>query len=79
MSAVGLYQMLHCGGSPLCSVALPEKPPHFGAVRDADLGLAQTFGFIFASLVTQVAVGDVHSGQRVTRDSATVGVLVGVG
>jgi hypothetical protein len=31
------------------------------------------FGFILASLVTQVAVEDVHSGQRATRGSATVG------
>ena len=30
------------------------------------------FGFIFASLVTQVAVEDVHSGQRATRGSAIV-------
>jgi hypothetical protein len=34
-----------------------------------------TFGFVLASLVTQVAVGDVHSGQRVTRGSATVNRL----
>jgi hypothetical protein len=33
------------------------------------------FGFIFASLVTQVAVEDVHSGQRATRGSAIVGCL----
>ena len=38
-------------------------------------GWAPLFGFIFACLVTQVAVGDVNSGQRVTRDSATVGGL----
>lgn len=31
------------------------------------------FGFILASLVTQVAVEDVHSGQRATRGSANVG------
>ena len=35
------------------------------------------FGFILASLVTQVAVEDVHSGQRATRGSATVVVCRG--
>ena len=33
------------------------------------------FGFVLASLVTQVAAEDVHSGQRASRGLATVGCL----
>ena len=61
--------------SLLDSATLSACLPAFGAVRSAVSGWAQLFGFIFASLVTQVAVGDVNSGQRVTRDMATVGGL----
>jgi hypothetical protein len=62
LTAVGLYRTLNCGGSPLCSAALFKSLPSGG----------RPFGFIFASLVTQVAVEDVHSGQRATRGSAIV-------
>ena len=75
IGSCGLYQLLQCGGSLLASAILSALPPCFGVVRSAVSGLAQLFGFIFACLVTQVAVGDVNSGQRVTRDSATVGGL----
>ena len=36
-------------------------------------------GFLNASLVSQVAAGDVHSGRRVIRGSATAFLLVWVG
>ena len=62
LTAVGLYRTLNCGGSPLCSAGLFKGLPSGG----------HPFGFIFASLVTQVAVEDVHSGQRATRGSAIV-------
>jgi hypothetical protein len=62
LTAVGLYRTLNCGGSPLCSAGLFKSLPSGG----------RPFGFIFASLVTQVAVEDVHSGQRATRGSAIV-------
>jgi hypothetical protein len=62
LTAVGLYRTLNCGGSPLCSAGLFKSLPLGG----------HPFGFIFASLVTQVAVEDVYSGQRATRGSAIV-------
>ena len=76
--AVGLYQLLYCGGSPLCAARFSACPPRLGAACDADSGAgAPNFGTIFASLVTQVAVGDVYSAQRATRGSASVGVCAG--
>ena len=58
--------------------AVFRLPPRLCAACDADCGAgAPNFGTIFASLVTQVAVGDVYSAQRATRGSATVGVCAG--
>jgi len=54
---------------------MPPAPvfPQFLALLAVSFWGWRLFGFILASLVTQVAVEDVHSGQRATRGSATVG------
>ena len=60
---------------PLLQLYFLLFPPASALFAAQFRGWAPLFGFIFACLVTQVAVGDVNSGQRVTRDSATVGGL----
>ena len=53
------------------SAILLVPPPNLLKFKSLPSG-GHPFGFIFASLVTQVAVEDVHSGQRATRGSAIV-------
>ena len=43
--AVGLCQLLQCGGSPLASAILSALPPCFGVVRSAVSGVGTTFWF----------------------------------
>jgi hypothetical protein len=51
-----------------------------GCLQRFTLGSAVVInGFLNASLVSQVAAGDVHSGRRVIRGSATAFLLVQVG
>jgi hypothetical protein len=66
--AVGLYcAALLRQVAPLRGFDFPQPPPFRRGWHN--------FGIILASLVTQVAVGDVNSVQRATRGSATVGCL----
>ena len=71
---------LHCWGGAsvwlFCLRFLPGsgRGPLAGFIAGGVLS-----GFIFSSLVTLVVVGDVDSGQRTTRGSATVWGLVGAG
>ena len=69
--AVGLYCYLSVEVASLLS-QLSKRPPDIAALCGTVWG-RHPFGFILASLVTQVAVEDVHSGQRATRGSANVG------
>ena len=68
---LGYTGHLSMGGRLLFSRVFQKVSP-ISALRAVLFLSWRPLGIIFASLVTQVAVEDVHSGQRATRGSATV-------